>query len=89
MLAGMPLAVCARCTGIYLGGFVALVVGLPSRRAAILGAAALVAADWLSEAVGLRPAWMPLRFATGMLLGLACAPVFAELRREQGGLRAA
>ena len=82
MLAGMPLAVCARCTGIYLGAFLAVLLRMPSRRAAILTAAALLVVDWLSEAAGLRPAWMPLRLATGVLLGMVCAPVLREVLRE-------
>ena len=77
-IAGATMPVCARCAGIYFGGFAALLLRVPDRplsaRRWLIAAAALMALDWASEAAGLRPAWAPLRVATGLLLGLAAAP---------------
>ena len=77
-LAGLPLAVCARCLGIYFGALFGLLLAFPSRRKILLSALALLALDWLTETAGLRPAWTELRFASGFLLGMACAPVVRE-----------
>ncbi len=77
-LAGLPLAVCARCAGIYLGGLLGLLLDLPSRRAPLVTALGLLFLDWAGEAMGVRPPWMPLRLLTGALAGLAAAPVVLE-----------
>jgi len=66
-------AVCARCLGIYAGlGLGALVlrpVLAPARHVAwLLVAGAALLADVVSEALGWRPPWAPLRFVTGFLL---------------------
>lgn len=86
-IAGLPLAVCARCAGIYLGAWLGLVSKLPSRRDALLAALALMALDWASEAAGLRPAWTPVRFLTGALAGLAAAPVVLKGLKSSYELR--
>ena len=77
-VAGLPLAVCARCAGIYLGALLGLLLNLPSRRTLLLAALILVAVDWATEAAGLHPPWLLLRFLTGALAGLAAAPVVLE-----------
>jgi uncharacterized membrane protein len=66
-------AVCARCLGIYVGlALGALVVRprLPPRKhlAWVAVTAALLVLDVLSEALGWRPAWAPLRLVTGFSL---------------------
>jgi uncharacterized membrane protein len=71
--AGEALPVCARCAGIYLGfglGALALRPQLTpaALRVWVLSGGALMLLDVLSEALGLRPAWAPLRLATGVLL---------------------
>ena len=81
-LAGLPLAVCARCFGIYLGALSGLLLIFSSRRKILLFALALMALDWFTETAGLRPAWTELRFASGFLLGMACAPVVREAAQE-------
>jgi uncharacterized membrane protein len=63
-------AVCARCLGIYVGLALGALVARPALRPVrhvlwVLGAAAVLLADVLSEALRLRPAFAPLRFATG------------------------
>jgi uncharacterized membrane protein len=81
-IAGMPMPVCARCAGIYVGAFVALLVHVPDRRRWLLVALSIAILDWASEAVGIRPAWVEMRLATGLLLGLAAAPVLGTAVRE-------
>jgi uncharacterized membrane protein len=66
-------AVCARCLGIYVGlALGALVVRprlAPRKHLAWLAvSAALLLADVLTEALGWRPAWAPLRLVTGFSL---------------------
>lgn len=80
---GFPLAVCARCTGIYLGVWLGTLgaackrahepwrpMGSPSRLWLVI-AAALMAADVATELAGLRPPLAGLRFATGFLVGIS------------------
>lgn len=81
LLGARPLPVCARCFGIYLGvGLGALLLRprlTPSGlRLWLLGASALMLLDVFSEALGLRPAWAPLRVLSGALLSY---PVGAAL----------
>ena len=82
-IAGTAMPVCARCTGIYFGALAALSLRIRDRRQWLLAALALVAIDWSSEAAGLRPAWAALRLTTGLLLGLAAAPVVAAALSER------
>ena len=83
-------AVCARCLGIYVGlalGALVLRPKLPQRQhlAWVLFAASLLVVDVLSEALGWRPPWAPLRFATGVSLaypvGVSIVSVFAGRHR--------
>ena len=66
-------AVCVRCLGIYtgfgLGGALAFpALSLRALRGWIAGAALAIVLDVLTEALGQRPAFAALRFATGFLL---------------------
>jgi uncharacterized membrane protein len=76
-------AVCARCLGIYAGMVLgALGVGqkLEARwleRTLIFAVLAMLA-DVASESLGWRPAWAPLRFGTGVLLGVSGTAVALE-----------
>jgi uncharacterized membrane protein len=70
---GAPVAVCARCLGIYLGAAIGLLLRT-SRRIAInilIAAAALNVLDVISEFAGLHGNWMAVRFALGLALGAA------------------
>lgn len=83
--AGLPMAFCARCLGIYAGAALALMLNLRASRRAFLAALSLVFLDLLSEAAGLRGAWAAGRFATGLLAGGSAAPlVLRELRMSVG-----
>jgi uncharacterized membrane protein len=82
-IAGAPMPVCARCAGMYVGAFAALLSRAEWRRNGLLAACAIVAIDVASEAAGLRPAVAMLRVATGFGLGWFAAPsfcLFAEQR---------
>ena len=89
-IAGAPLPICARCTGIYGGALLALLLrGMLRhrwrqswRRSWLLWAIVIVALDWSSEAFGLRPAWAPLRVLTGAFLGWSAAPAVEDGFRE-------
>jgi len=94
---GMPVAVCARCLGIYLGATVGLLVRT-SRRIAVrllIAAAAINLLDASTELAGLHGNWLGVRFALGMVLGTAGAllisaslPISARANDEfDNGLR--
>lgn len=85
---GVPVAVCARCFGIYLGAAVGAWVGW-SRQLAVwflAVAAAVNALDVLSEMAGLHGNWMDVRFVLGAALGvgMAAAVVAATSPQEHG-----
>jgi uncharacterized membrane protein len=75
---GQPLAVCARCTGIYLGAFLGLAV-YPFRRgfstlrlpplAALAAVSAPLAVDAAGRVLGLWDTPAVIRLATGMFWG--------------------
>jgi uncharacterized membrane protein len=92
-MAGAPMAVCARCLGIYIGAAIGLLVSavwfsaLASgtrpetwhlKPGICLASLALLAADVLTEWLGLRPAWAAGRMLTGLLAGAAAAPLLAD-----------
>jgi len=77
-LFGVPMPICARCVGIYLGMLAGIAVfwaiSMPReivmRRFAYVAAVPL-AIDGLTQAAGLRTSTNPLRMATGLIAGLA------------------
>ena len=77
-IAGGPMAVCARCFGIYAGAVLALLGKLPVRQRALAAASLLLAADVASEWLGLRPAWATGRLLVGLLAGATAAPLVAR-----------
>ena len=76
---GAPVAVCARCLGIYLGAAVG--AWIPARRKTLLLALAIAAAanlaDVITEAGGLHGNWMSVRFGLGFALGGAIGALVA------------
>lgn len=77
-LFGVPMPVCARCTGIYLGLLVSLLAFrlIPLLRERVMRKVAIVAViplalDGLTQLTGLRESVNPLRIATGVIAGLA------------------
>jgi uncharacterized membrane protein len=82
-LFGVPLAACARCSGIYFGLGLGALLRRPSLtpgqlRLWVLGAALLMMLDVLVEARGLHGSWAGLRLCSGLLLGY---PVGAAVGR--------
>jgi uncharacterized membrane protein len=78
-LSDAPVAVCARCLGIYLGAAIGSLLRT-SRRIAVqllIGAAALNLLDAGSESFGLHSNWLDARFVLGLLLGAAAALLIA------------
>jgi uncharacterized membrane protein len=70
---GAPVAVCARCLGIYLGAAIGLFFRASRRLAMrlLIAAAALNLLDVATEFGGLHGNWMAVRFALGVALGAA------------------
>ena len=82
---GGPVAVCARCLGIYLGAAVG--AWIPAPRRVLLSAlgvlAALNLADVLTEAAAWHGNWKLTRLLLGTLLGLAAGSLVANsLKRD-------
>jgi len=72
---GAPVAVCARCVGIYIGAAIGLLVRT-SRSIALrllIAATVINGLDAVAELVGLHGNWMGVRFALGLVLGAAGA----------------
>jgi hypothetical protein len=87
-IAGMPVAVCARCLGIYLGA--AAGAWVQADRKLLLRALPIVLAasllDFAAEMAGLHGNWPLARFALGATLGGTMgALVASSLRREGAG----
>lgn len=76
-IAGAPMAVCARCLGIYLGAAAGAWLRIARRQALrfLLAAAAVNALDVLTETTGLHGSWVDLRLASGFALGIAIGAV--------------
>lgn len=96
-LAGRPLAVCGRCTGLYLsalaGGLLALAFtgGAPTRRIddrLLLAVAALpTALSWSLEHAGLAAQSNVIRAAAALPLGFAAAWVVIGMLTREGTAR--
>lgn len=84
-LSVLPVAVCARCLGLYLGAGVAAIGAFRRSRIPALGvltlAALPTAATWLLERAAIWPATNGIRFVAALPLGFAAAwIVLASLR---------
>lgn len=85
---GLGLAVCARCSGIYLGLALGALLVRPRLAPAVvriwvLSAATLMLLDVSSEALGLRPSCAWGRLATGLLLAFPVAIVSVQAASER------
>lgn len=101
VIAGAPLPVCTRCSGIYFGGFLGWAlwhfVKRPRRDRPISGLVLLlgyapIAADGALNTVGLITSPGPVRFLTGLIFGAVSAramwPAMLEIFSRPGGLAA-
>jgi uncharacterized membrane protein len=77
-LFGVPMPICARCTGVYAGmlGGIALFWLMPMLQERVMRGIAIVAViplavDGLTQLTGLRESTNPLRIVTGVVAGLA------------------
>lgn len=89
MLLDHPLAVCHRCSGIYLGLFLGTLlsplfnrISPRARRACIISASALLALDAVIPLTGLWSGFTLCRFLTGFIFGASAAP-FAVIGLEE------
>ncbi len=78
LVAGLPMALCARCFGIYAGALAALLLGVAARRRVVLAALAAVLFDVFAEAAGWHAPWAPLRVLTGAAAGFTAAPLLLD-----------
>ncbi|MEZ4308111.1 MAG: DUF2085 domain-containing protein [Polyangiaceae bacterium] len=71
---GVPMPLCSRCAGIFLGIAIGAAIGRPilelrTWRWAFVGAGALMVADVVTQDLGIHPVWHVTRVATGLLVG--------------------
>jgi len=78
-LFGAPVAICARCLGLYLGAAAGAWLRVPRRiLLPILGGTlALNLLDIFTELIGLHGNWIATRFVLGLSLGAALASLVA------------
>lgn len=99
-LAGGPIAVCARCSGLYVGGLVGLLAaawmaGWHRRPApwVFFAAVAPTVVQWISVRLGAPEPGALFRFVVSLPAGLACgwylAHALGELVEGAGSIRAA
>jgi uncharacterized membrane protein len=70
-LQGYPMAVCARCVGLYTGLLLATLLGVRCGSGAIGIGAALLGASWAVEFTALAIVSDSIRFVTGLVLGFS------------------
>jgi uncharacterized membrane protein len=83
-LLGAPVAVCARCLGIYIGAAIGFLLRT-SRQLALrilIVAAAINLIDAMAELAGLHGNWMLVRFGLGLMLGAAGALLISSSMPE-------
>lgn len=84
-LFGFPVAVCARCLGIYLGAALGLLLRT-SRRLALrllIATAVLNALDVATELARFHGNWLAARFVLGLVLGAAAALLIPSSANER------
>ena len=81
MIKGRQFPVCARCTGVYAGGFAALLtfwlIILPLWLTAVF--CALMFADWLIQYLKIKESTNIRRLVTGFLCGYALTGVYIQI----------
>jgi uncharacterized membrane protein len=76
---GVPLAVCARCFGIYCGAAIGLLFSVQQRVTLVATVVAVLAnvLGWIAETVS-PVNWIALRFLLGATLGMALGALLAS-----------
>src|SRR5947209_15746173 len=74
-IAGVPMAVCARCFGIYMGAAAGALVRVRHQVAVRIfaGAVAINVVDVVAKFAGLHGNWVVVRVCLGIALGIAIA----------------
>jgi uncharacterized membrane protein len=82
---GVPVAVCARCLGIYVGAAFGLAMRTSRDRALqfLITAAAINVLDVAAETGGLHGSWMIMRFTLGLGLGAAATLLISSSMPRQ------
>jgi uncharacterized membrane protein len=77
---GAPIAVCARCLGIYIGAAIGLLVRTSQRLAfrLLVIAASVNLLDALAEFSRLHGNWLELRFLLGLALGASAGMLLSS-----------
>lgn len=78
---GYQLPVCARCTGVFLGKFIADIMLIFKKVVSPVWALVLLlimGADWFAQRIGLLESTNPRRFVTGILGGIGMAFLYAN-----------
>ena len=83
-IAGAPVAVCARCLGIYLGAVAGAWFTAPRGKILWLLAAAVLVSllDYFTEFAGLHGNWPIVRFVLGAILGVSLGALVAASRHR-------
>jgi uncharacterized membrane protein len=79
---GAPIAVCARCLGIYIGAAIGLLVRTSQTLAIrlLIAGSAITLLDGLAEASGLHGNWPEFRFVLGLALGASAGIWLASVQ---------
>jgi len=91
LVIGVPMLVCSRCAGLYLGVALGALFPPPNWapdrwRFLVLLSGLLMALDVATQDLGLHPPLHSLRLSTGLALGWASSAfLFATLKRESRG----
>ncbi len=89
-LAGVPMPLCSRCAGVFLGVAIGAIAARPrlsarAWRLLITAAGAAMVLDVVTQDLDLHPVWHVTRLATGFAFGYAIAAAcLVSLKREAG-----
>ncbi|WP_437632619.1 DUF2085 domain-containing protein [Sorangium sp. So ce854] len=89
-LEGVLMPLCSRCAGIFAGVAAGAAIARPrlamaAWRPILIALSALMAADVVTQDLGLRPAWHVPRVATGLAFGYAAAAaLLTQIARRPG-----
>ncbi len=93
-LAGVPLPLCSRCLGLWVGLSIGACLGwpdipIPRLRWVLLVAVALMLAEILSQDLHLHPIFHPTRLLSGLLVAMPIGGAIGGLARRELGATSA